>query len=242
MNENLRQALLRTRLREQDVAATLGVDPKTVRRWIEGRVPYPANRVALADLLRASESELWPEINSPLSSQAYPEELVAVYPNRWAISRQIWAQFFASAEREIGILAYSALFLAEDTGLLRILSEKGSSGVRVRLALGDSASRHVAERGTSEGIGSDLSAKVRSAITLYRPLNSIPNIEIRIHSSSLYNSIYQADDQLLVNHHVYGIPAAYAPVFRLQRVLSDGMATNYLDSFLRIWSAAGPLA
>ena len=49
MNESLRQALLRARLREDDIAARLGVDPKTVRRWLNGRVPYPYNRAAIAD-------------------------------------------------------------------------------------------------------------------------------------------------------------------------------------------------
>ena len=53
MNEPLRQALLRARLRENDVAARLGVDPKTVRRWLSGRVPYPHNRAAIAGLVGA---------------------------------------------------------------------------------------------------------------------------------------------------------------------------------------------
>jgi transcriptional regulator with XRE-family HTH domain len=39
VNELLRRFLLQTGLREDDVAARLGVDPKTVRRWLNGRVP-----------------------------------------------------------------------------------------------------------------------------------------------------------------------------------------------------------
>ena len=35
MNESLRRALIRAQLREEDVAARLNVDPKTVRRWLE---------------------------------------------------------------------------------------------------------------------------------------------------------------------------------------------------------------
>jgi transcriptional regulator with XRE-family HTH domain len=45
MNESLRRALLRARLSEEDVAVRLQVDPKTVRRWLEGRVPYPQHRL-----------------------------------------------------------------------------------------------------------------------------------------------------------------------------------------------------
>ena len=181
MNENLRQALLRARLREVDVAARLGVDPKTVRRWLGGRVPYPANRAALADLLSADESGLWPEVGGPLIARTRPDELGTVYPHRWAIPRETWARFFASAEHEIGILAYSALFLAEDAGLLRILAERGRHGVKVRIVLGDPDCSQVAERGAEEGIGDAMAAKVRNAIALYRPLCSAPHVAIRLH-------------------------------------------------------------
>lgn len=57
----------------------------------------------------------------------------------------------------------------------------------------------------------------------------------------LYGSIYRADGQFLVNQHIYGIPAAQAPVFCLCG--ADGeMAALYLDSFERVWISAAPLA
>jgi hypothetical protein len=49
----------------------------------------------------------------------------------------VWVQLLGSAEREIAILAYSVLFLAEDAGILRILARKGRAGVTVRITLGD---------------------------------------------------------------------------------------------------------
>ena len=145
--------MLRARLRENDVAEHLGVDPKTVRRWLSGRVPYPASRAALADLIGADEADLWPEAGGPLSGRSRPEELAAVYPHRWAIPRHVWAHFFESAQHEIGVLAYSALFLAEDAGLLGLIEERARNGVRVRFALGDPDSPSVARRGQEEGIG-----------------------------------------------------------------------------------------
>jgi hypothetical protein len=57
----------------------------------------------------------------------------------------------------------------------------------------------------------------------------------------LYNSIYCADGQLLVNQHAYGIPAAQAPVVCLSSSGSDEMAALYLDSFERVWVGAVPL-
>ena len=85
MNEPLRQALLRARLREDDVAARLGVDPKTVRRWLNGRVPYANNRAAIADLVGADEADLWPDAGGPLAARSRPEELGTVYPHRWSV-------------------------------------------------------------------------------------------------------------------------------------------------------------
>lgn len=240
MNEPLRRALLRARLREDDVAAHLGVDPKTVRRWLNGRIPYANNRAALADLVGADEADLWPDAGGPLTTRTRPEELGTVYPHRWSVPRDVWTRFFASAEHEIGILAYSALFLAEDAGILRILADKGRVGVSVRIAFGDPDSPYVAER-REEGIGDAMPAKVRNALTLYRPLREIPNIEIRLHRTELYNSIYRADDRLLVNQHAYGVHASHAPVFCLNGSERGDMAAGYVASFERVWLAAIPI-
>jgi hypothetical protein len=240
LNEPLRQAMLRARLREDDVAARLGVDPKTVRRWLKGRVPYPSSRAALADLLEADQADLWPDAGGPLAARVRPEEIGAVYPHRWVIPRNVWMRLFESAEREIGVLAYSALFLAEDTGLLGIIADKAARGVRVRYALGDPDSASVAQRGKEEGIGDAMAAKVRNALTLYRPLMTSENVEIRLHKTVLYNSIYRADDQLFVNQHAYGIPAAHAPVFCFRGCDNGDMFAAHLDSFDRVWTAAMP--
>jgi phosphatidylserine/phosphatidylglycerophosphate/cardiolipin synthase-like enzyme len=230
--------MLRARLREDDVATHLGVDPKTVRRWLSGRVPYPSSRAALADLVGKDEADLWPKAGGPLAGRSRPEELAAVYPHRWAITRDVWTRFFESAEHEIGILAYSALFLAEDAGLLSIIENKARSGVRVRLALGDPDSTSVALRGKEEGIGDAMAAKVRNALTLYRPLAKSQNVEIRLHRTILYNSIYHADGQLYVNQHIYGIPAAHAPMYCFRESGDDDMTVAYLEAFEQVWATA----
>lgn len=241
LNEPLQRALMHARLREVDVAARLGVDPKTVRRWLNGRVPYARYRAELADLVGADEADLWPGVGGPLSVRARPEELGAIYPHRWAIPREVWTHFFESAEREIGILAYSALFLAEDAGILSILADKARHGVTVRISLGDPDSPNVKERGEEEGIGDAMTAKIRNALSLYRPLCSAENIQIHLHQTTLYNSIYRADDQIIVNQHTFGIPAAHSPAFNLHMIEGDDMFNGYLASFEHIWADAAEL-
>jgi len=194
--------------------------------------------MALADLVGAEEADLWPNAGGPLTARARPEEMGAIYPHRWAIPREVWSRFFESAEHEVGILAYSALFLAEDAGILSILADKSRHGVSVRIALGDPDSPVVKQRGEEEGIGDAMPAKIRNALALYHPLCSVENIEIRLHQTVLYNSIYRADDQLLVNQHIYGIPAAHSPVFTLRTSDGGDMFSGYLASFERVWAGA----
>ncbi len=81
---------------------------------------------------------------------------------------------------------------------------------------------------------------IRNALALYRPLNEVENVEIRLHQTVLYSSIYRADNQLLVSQHAYGIAAAQAPVFFLRKSPRGEMAALYSDSFERVWTGARP--
>ena len=231
----LRSALFRAHLSDEDVAAHLGVDPKTVRRWIDGRVPYPRHRWALADLVHATEGDLWPELGL-VPAASLPAEIVAVYPHRWAVPREVWRQLFERATRDINVVAYSGLFLAEDSGLAAVLAARARAGVTIRIALGDPDCAHVTERGSQEGIDDAMAAKIRNALVLYRPLMAEGRARVRLHRTVLYNSIYRADDEMLVNQHAYGVPASDAPVSHLRRAADGEMFEAYLDSFERIWS------
>ena len=51
----------------------------------------------------------------------------------------------------------------------------------MRIALGDPGGPQAAERGEEEGIGDAMAAKIRNALTLYRPLLAVENIELRLH-------------------------------------------------------------
>jgi transcriptional regulator with XRE-family HTH domain len=235
MNDSLRRAMFRAHLTEEDIATRLAVDPKTVRRWLDGRVPYPRHRWQLMNVLGSDEDELWPGLDA---ARSRPAEIAAVYSHRSSVSNDSWRELYKAAEHEIDILAYSGLFLAENPEVRRMLAAKAASGVRIRIALGDPDSPHVADRGTAEEIGEAMAAKVRNALILYRPIAHLDGVQLRLHRTVLYNSIYRADDQLLVNQHIYGIPAAHAPVCHLRRSTGGEMFQSYLDSFERIWATA----
>ncbi|MEU6402083.1 XRE family transcriptional regulator [Streptomyces sp. NPDC046985] len=238
MNDELRRALMSAGLDAADVAARLDVDPKTVEQWCAGRVPYARNRAALAALVGRDEHELWPATGHLRPRVPPGGEILAIYPHRWAVPRETWLRHFAGAEREIGILAYGALFLVEDPGILHALGDRARAGVTLRLLLGDPDSPEVAERGESEGIGHVMAARIRNALALLRPLISLPAVEVRLHRTALYNSIYRADDDLLINPHIYGQPAATAPVLYARLTAGGMLAGNYVESFERVWGRA----
>jgi len=243
-NERLRALLLERRVTVAKLAEAVQVDAKTVERWImAGRVPYRKHRYNVAAFFGVDESFIWPDaLDHDQVMAASESEIVAVYPYRRAVPRDAWGHLFGRAEQEIGILAYSCYFLAEDAGLRQLIAEKAESGARVRILLGDPESPFVLQRGQSEGIGDTMPAKVRSAIAMFRPLGSVENVEIRLHGTILYNSIFRADDQLFVNTHIYGVMANNAPFFHLRKIPGGAIAATYLESFERVWSEAEPLS
>lgn len=241
-NERLRAAILEHGLTAHTLASDLGVDIKTVERWVNGRMPYRRYRYAVATRLGLDETYLWPDaLTKDQVSAASASEVIAVFPRRSEMPRDTWRRFFESAETEIGVLVYAGLFLAEDTGLHRIIRKKARAGTRVRFLVGDRKDPHIAERGEQEGIGDAIAAKIENALILYRPLRELDGVEFRMHSTVLYNSIYRADDQLIVNSHVYGLPAAHAPAWHLRRVAGGELAGVYQESFERVWDTAEPL-
>ncbi|MEU7654596.1 helix-turn-helix transcriptional regulator [Micromonospora taraxaci] len=62
MNDALRVALSDTGHTTESLAETVGVDPKTVGRWLtEGRIPHPRHRLAAAEALHKDVSDIWPD-------------------------------------------------------------------------------------------------------------------------------------------------------------------------------------
>jgi hypothetical protein len=119
--------------------------------------------------------------------------------------------------------------------------DKARSGVSVRILFGDPDSPEVAQHGEDIGLGEAMAARIRNALVLFDPLRRTHGAEIRLHRTVLYNSIYRADDQLLINTHVYGEPAHNAPVLHLQRVAGGDMVSTYTGSFDRVWAGATPV-
>jgi transcriptional regulator with XRE-family HTH domain len=223
LNETFSRALLRAGLTEDDIAARLDVDPKTVRRWIEGRaLPYRRHRWALAALLGTTETDLWPQLRS---AQPRSAEVVAIYPRLSAVPGALWRHLLGSAQHEIALLEQLERPLVRDHDLVKILAERARAGIAVRICL--------------SGWG-EVEAAGHGALARYAPLRDSGAVEIRIHRGMLHSFIYRADDQLLVAQRAYGVRVGEAPVLLLQRTDDGDMFTTYVESFERTWAEARP--
>lgn len=236
-NQRLADLVERSGRRIEDLAIEVGVDPKTLERWITlGRLPHRANGEKLADVLGVPPAFIWPTMGWSARGTA---ELVGLYDRRTALSPATVAGLISSAEQRIEVLAYAATWLWDSVpGVCKALSERAAQGVRVRLCLGDPSSPAVRLRGQEEGIGDGMAGRCRIAIT---HATTVSGAELRLTDVCLYGSIYRFDNDVLWNAHLYGEPASAAPVLwlRADRAPDGGVAT-VSRSFERVWELATP--
>ena len=241
-NERLRTAMIRTGTTAGDLALCCGVDVKTVERWLSlGRVPHRANRWDAAQRLGADETWLWPEATPLRRDGAASSELVHMYPDRASVPRDLWVRLMAEAREEIAVLVMSGTFFQQtQPRVARQLAEASGRGVRVRLCFGNPSSEAVAIRDREEGIGGTLAPKVRSALTYYREAAASGDVDMRLHSCTLYASLFRYDDEIMVNPHAFGEPAVANPTLHLRRLDGGQVAAHYMSSFERVWDTAKP--
>ena len=90
-NERLRSAMADARVDTYQVAETTRVDPKTVQRWLAGRVPHLRHRWKVSELVGQEEGYLWPTARPDVApGAAATSEVIAAYAHRTDISSSTW--------------------------------------------------------------------------------------------------------------------------------------------------------
>ena len=240
-NERLRAAIFSAGLSVDDVAKRLDVDRKTVDRWISGQRPYKRNQHSVAKVLSVDPGYLWPTVSANEAGGLAAAELVAIWPVRSLVPVQQWVELFEQAKRRIDVLVYAGFWLSEEPAVRDVLAAKASTGVQIRFLLGDPASAAVAVRSEEEGIDGVIPGKITNVLHNYLDVIREPAARFRLHGTTLYNSIYRADDEMLVNCHVYGLPGHMTPLMHLRRVPGAELFATYLNSFERVWDESYPV-
>lgn len=237
-NEHLRVAMASSGMEIETLARSVGVDPKTVQRWLRGRLPHPRHRWKASDALSRSEEELWPEASAASASGSLvTSEIVSAYARRADAPSQLWSRLLDRAGTTIDLMGYAMLFFPEQhPDLPRILADKCAQGMRVRIALADPECAEVAARDELENLGGTLPGRIRSTVGHFEPLLSNPGVELRFHRVPLYNALYRFDDQMLVTPYLYKLHGFQHPMLHLKRHSPAGLFETYAHQFEAIWT------
>ncbi len=240
VNGRLKEALLETHTSVADLVEATGVDPKTVQRWVHGRLPHPRHRAVVAQLLNTREDSIWtlPETSIAESSQQ-SQEIISAYAHRSQAPVDTWWALFVQAQEQIDLLANAMLFIPEQhAGLLSLLKEKASASCVVRLALANPTCEMVRVRDEEEGLSGTLPGRIKNSLYHFRSLFGFPGIHLHYHTTPLYNSLFRFDDEMFVTPHLYGLHGSKAPLFHFRRLEEDGLFDNFTAHFEAVWQTS----
>jgi transcriptional regulator with XRE-family HTH domain len=242
-NERLRQAMARTGLSIEAAARKTGVDPKTVQRWLSGRVPHPRHRWALCEAVSENEEYLWPGAGSVATAgSSAGAELVAGYAFRSELDPAHWWNLITGADRQIDLLGYTLYFLPQQhPTFVRTLIDACTEGCRVRICIADPAADQVRLRDEEEQEPITIAARISSSLKALEPLFETKGADIRYQRAPLYNSVFRFDDEMLVTPHLYATPGHAAPLMQLRRLGPNGLFSRFSAHFEAIWADSTPV-
>ncbi|SCG19221.1 Helix-turn-helix [Micromonospora echinofusca] len=232
INERLRETLLSLGESPADFATKLGVDPKTVERWISNanRHPHPRTAYQAARLLDVDVTYLWPTIHgNRLSKISGTDELTACWPGRASVPLGLWTQLVTDAQRRITIMGDFGL---PDliVNLPRLLADKAAQGVQVRIIVADP---HAATNPVD-------TARALAAEAIFAPLAD-HGVTIARYPGHLSTTILWVDDDLIVRTGIDGCPAAFAPIIHLRALPNGPLSRLYLTSLDAITENSVPV-
>jgi transcriptional regulator with XRE-family HTH domain len=223
VNESLYRALIRAGMSVEDAASRLDVDPKTVRRWLEGRVPYQRHRWALAAMLGVGDLDLWPELRG---HGGRPGDVVVVHLRHGEVGADVWLELFGSARQEIGILEDDEMPVSRMPGIVGVLNDRVAAGIQVRICRPASAAAAPQPSPVPGAIGRDAPLRLHSPI------------EVRLRRDGMYGDLCFADERMLVSQKAFGVPAVRCPLLILERQDDSGLFAMYRAAFERVWAAS----
>jgi len=241
-NVLLVNAMQARRLSERELAERVGVDWRTVQRWVSdsARTPQPRLRWKVAAELQVSEGDVWPNVRQVVKVGA-DKEVAAVYPSHSAVPPTVWQKLVTEARREIVFCdTVSYWYWYDVPDLTRILREKAEAGCRVRVMVGDPADPVVRADEAATDIPLTLSSRIEQTLHLVEPLRDI--VQVRQTMAGWGRSVYRGDDDAVAHWWLHGQMGIDFPAMHLRRRQSGGLfdqvAVRHVEA---LWEAARPV-
>ena len=238
-NDLLTAAIHAAGLTRDQVADAAQVDPKTVDRWIAGRVPHPRYRSVLASALGVTETELWPDAARRRGRDGL-EEIAGAWARRNDNDAPDWRALLRSAERQVDLVGYSLMSVIETRGALGALTQKASAEVPVRIAVTDPDCDHVLAVDLAGRQPGRLKSRIRSAHAELAPL-ALQGVQVRQHQVATCHTILRFDDDMLLTIHLRGVPGFQAPTLHVRRQRDYGIFDQLAGHLEDVWSTGKPL-
>jgi transcriptional regulator with XRE-family HTH domain len=233
MNTALHVAMSRTGMTPAALAGKVGVDPKTVARWLGGRIPHPRHRSQVAQVLREDEDVIW----SGLVKRGYDREIRAAWPTRSAVPRELWNDLVHRATFRIWCAGYTSYFLwTEVPGITPTLRNKAASGLDLRFLLGRKDSPVTRDRERIENAA--LSISTRIDITTAELTKIEPTPQVRHTDRHISLSVWIFDDEALVSTHLADQLGHASPTLHIRRRGPGGLFDQYANHVEHLWETA----
>jgi lambda repressor-like predicted transcriptional regulator len=237
-NTALRQAMVTARMNDQALARQVGVDVKTVARWVaqDDRLPHPRHRWAVCEALGVDESVIWPDAIRSAVKTGPDREVAAVYPYRSACPASLWRKLITGAAREITFAGYTSYFLwIEQPNLGAALRRKAGQGCRVRFLVGDPDSAVTREREQVEGTSLTVSTRIAVTLEQLDRLRDVEGIEVRFSDRHIALSVFAFDDDMIVTPHLANLVGHNSPAFHFHRHQDDGVFDRFALHVNALW-------
>lgn len=244
---NLRSVISHAGVDPEQLADAVGVDTKTVERWLTGRVPYARHRRAVARALNSTEHELWPDTTPPPPpTQPDPEphtetalgDVVSSHAHASDPDVPDPVALITRAEHRIDLLGNLLTDFLSRPGFTELLDAKAVAGCQIQIFLLDP--ELVRQLALAEHPPNQpeppywKNPAVLGSLNAQRSHGYIddllhhPTVHAYHHPLAGGNAIIRADERMLVYLALPWCEASDYPVLHLQRRGPDGLFDRYL--------------
>lgn len=220
------------------LARTVGVDPRTVDRWLSNplRAPRTTIRADVARALGVSDAVLWPKVARSAIKTGADREILAAHPYRNACPTSVWAGLIDEASTSIVFAGYTNYFLwQEHPRLAERLKAKASAGCSIRFLLGDPESDVTRRREEIEGVPLTVTTRINITLDALKRMGDAPGVDVRFSDGHIALSVFSFDDEMLVTPHLSSLLGHESPMLHLRRLGDDGLYDRFASHVAALW-------